>query len=509
MRLDHLIASIFNKSITKYQDKLQFTHTDIDHFCGANMLFRKRLTLPLLTIAILMLLFLSQQHPDSLPVTEAQSSAAACDQLVQTALESVANNCLDIGRNEVCYGNRLVSATFADPDDPNNFFEAPGDIVSLTALDAIITRPVDIDSDEWGIALMDLAADLPDGDDSMRIVLFGDVEVAPVQPTLVENVPTCTYTNTADSSMNMRSGPGTAFSPVDILEQGDSVVIMGQDSSGDWVRSSRGWVYEPFGTLVCGSTTLRTIENTDDSYVAPMQSFSLQINEDAQCQTAPSGMLVQTPSGQTANIMVNNIEVRVGSTAFIGLPLEPNEDETIKGLVVATIEGNVSLTIGRQTQGLVAGTQIEVATDAEGTNSFVTARTPFDASAYHLDDLLSSTLPISVPVPPPVGITSGSGGSAGGSSGGNRLAVANVRCQVGQNPGSAAQYFSSDNATITSISTRSSGSGAATKTLETLVTSRSISYQFHCNAVGTTTFTTTITDSRGRTVTSSFTVTVR
>ncbi len=456
-------------------------------------------------IALSILIFvLLMSHNSSVPnnVSHAQTSDAACNDLVESALDSVANTCLNIGLNEVCYGNDHVSATL---NDSSMFFEAPGDIVPVTALDAIITRPVDLEANEWGIALMNLEADLPDGNDSMRIVLFGDVEVTPTQVELIDDAPTCVYSNTANDSMNMRAGPGTSYQVVDILDQGDTLITTGQNTTGDWVRSARGWVYAPFGTLDCGENTLRTIEDAADVYTSPMQAFTLQVSEDAQCQSAPSGMLVQTASGQTANIMVNNIEMRIGSTAFIGLPPSSDEDADLEKLIVATIEGDVSLTLSTRTQSLIAGTQIIVQTNTDGHVSFAGARSPFDASSYNLEGLLSSTLPTAVAVPPPIGID---GTSSGGGGSGNQLSVPNVRCRVGQNPGSAAQYFSGDGATIVDERTTRSG-GAATITFETLTSSRSISYIFSCNSVGVSTFTTTITDSNGRTLSDTFTVTVQ
>src|SRR5690606_20322954 len=106
--------------------------------------------------------------------------------LVEQALQEVANSCIDIGRNEVCYGNDKVSAVLKDE---SLFFEAKGDIVPVAAIESIITRPADLENGEWGVALMDIQADLPqDSSDSVRIVLLGGVDVSPTVSEPVENV---------------------------------------------------------------------------------------------------------------------------------------------------------------------------------------------------------------------------------------------------------------------------------------------------------------------------------
>ncbi len=280
-------------------------------------------------------------------ITTAQDDTAACDTLIESALQEVANTCINIGRNEICYGFDPVSAVLRDD---TLFFDAPGDIVPVTAIESIITRPSDPDTGEWGIALMDVQADLPT-DDSIRIVLFGGVDLAPAveAPT---DLPTCTFVNTSGNNLNMRAVPDLDGSIVDILDNGDDLEIYGQ--SGDWLRSSRGWVFAPIGTLDCGSVTLTEITDTADAYTAPMQAFTLQVDEAARCQAAPSGLMIQSPEGQTANLMVNSVELRVGSTALVTM----TDDNG--WLVVNNYAGDVSMTVGNETTSLSEDTQAGV-----------------------------------------------------------------------------------------------------------------------------------------------------
>ncbi len=280
-------------------------------------------------------------------------SGDSCDTLIQEALQLSANFCLDLGRNEACYGYHAVSAVLTNPDVQ---FAERGDIVDVTDLDTVITRPIDPATGEWGIVMMNLDADLPDtSGETVRLLLFGGVEITPDSPdALVENRPVVQVTNTNDNNLNMRSGPGQEFPVVDILDMGDSVAFYGRNAAGDWLRSSRGWVYAPLASVDGDVSTLQLINSTEDSYVAPMQSFALQMDEAANCAAAPSGLLVQTPSGQTANLMVNNVEIRIGSTAYI----RTRENNT--ELVVGNIQGDVHVISGNFDQPIPEGAQVGI-----------------------------------------------------------------------------------------------------------------------------------------------------
>jgi hypothetical protein len=89
-----------------------------------------------------------------------------------------------------------------------------------------------------------------------------------------------------------------------------------------------------------------------------MQAFTLRMDESARCQSAPSGMMVQTTGGQTANLMVNNVEIRLGSTAF--LTLRSNR------LTVSNIQGDVQVTSRGTTRHVPRGRQSYVEFDEDG-----------------------------------------------------------------------------------------------------------------------------------------------
>lgn len=276
--------------------------------------------------------------------SHAQDDASvACDALVDEALGLVADTCAGIGRNEICYGHDFITAAL---NDPSLFFSQRGDIVPISAIDTLLTSNVDLDTGTWGVAMANVQADLPDSSEGVTILLFGGAELTPAT-TELETLPACTFTPSADS--DLYAGPGTDYSAVDTAVAGEALTVYSEYSDGAWYRSARGWIAAA-GSLACADgVSLLVVDETSASYQAPGQSFALTVDEDANCESVPSGLLIQTPDGQTANLLVNGVELQLGSTAY--LRVDNDNDE----LVIASIEGNVRVTGERVTQELVVG----------------------------------------------------------------------------------------------------------------------------------------------------------
>src|SRR5215207_8431591 len=92
--------------------------------------------------------------------TNAQEEPS-CPSLVEQALSSVGGNCGDLARNSACYGYNDVTATFEETTAPVSF-AAPSDRAELITLASIGTSPMDTALEKWGIALMNLQANLPE-----------------------------------------------------------------------------------------------------------------------------------------------------------------------------------------------------------------------------------------------------------------------------------------------------------------------------------------------------------
>lgn len=101
-----------------------------------------------------------------------------CNVLVNRALETLNANCASVERNQACYGYDRVDATFVE-EASADVFTQPSDIADLALFSALQTAPFDETSDEWGVALMKIQANLPGtlpGQNVMMVVM-GDAKV--------------------------------------------------------------------------------------------------------------------------------------------------------------------------------------------------------------------------------------------------------------------------------------------------------------------------------------------
>ncbi|MCB9435654.1 MAG: SH3 domain-containing protein [Anaerolineales bacterium] len=278
----------------------------------------------LLGISLVGLLALSTQEPAA---HSQDSGDVACDALVTEALQVLGTACTEVGRNEACYGHSRVAATFREDVDGVTFATS-GDTTALTNLEALVTEPLDMDAGTWGVALMRLQADLPesDPDSAMTLILFGDTEVTNAVDLNTADFPTCVIENASLSNMNMRSGPGLNRQITSVFPRGEAGQAVGRSDDNDWVRilynGSLGWIFVRNMQLDCEIETLRV---TDEDapltgfYDKPMQAFTLQSGGDSACAAAPNGLLIESPEGQRAHVMVNGIEMEFASAGFLSI----------------------------------------------------------------------------------------------------------------------------------------------------------------------------------------------
>jgi uncharacterized protein YraI len=307
-----------------------------------------------------------------------------CPTIVQTALANVDELCSDTARNEACYGSLTLTAE-AQPDAVDFAFDAPGDIANVADIQSLTLSPMDESTGEWGVSLMRLQANLPDTlpGQNVTVLLFGDVEIKPVQ-----SPPEISVTVGAENSVNVRSGPSTNDSVVGALAAGTTAAANGRNAAGDWLRvripdGGLGWV---FAELVSGDASTLDVVSADDSAFTPMQAFYFQSGiGDAPCAEAPdSGILIQTPKGlgQIA-LTVNEVNISLGSTAY--LQAQPGDVMTI-----SVLEGQATVSAFDVTQTVPAGSQATVPLD----ENLAASGPPTETQPYIEDDL--QTLPVDV-----------------------------------------------------------------------------------------------------------------
>lgn len=320
-----------------------------------------------------------------------------CTTQVADALALVDQSCEDMGRNELCYGNTSVSVTGLDEGAA---FSQPGDVVSILDIASVRTGPY-AEPDEWGIAVMQVQANLPDTlpGANVTFLLFGEGEVRNA------GSPVVSLSASTAGGLNVRGGPSTNFAVVGGVQANETVDLIGRNVAGDWVYfvtgEQSGWLFASLLQIEGDVMTLDEVPNDFEggSPYAPMQAvyFSSGIAEST-CRELPhDGILIQTPDyPQPIELIVNDVEIRLSSTAYL-------QAEAGNEMVIYLVEGFAFVTSNGVTVNLPAGAETRIPIDdqlrATGTPSPPASYVPQDVTAAPVS-VLPDAISVATPAAP-------------------------------------------------------------------------------------------------------------
>ncbi len=171
-------------------------------------------------VLAVLLVFSVLSLTDKTASVQAQTeSDPSCPLLVQQALTDLGNNCTGIGRNSACYGYNRVEASFSQAV-PEGYFSHPADTTEMATIRTIQTAPLDLSTSEWGIAVLNVQANVPDTlpGQAVTFLLLGDTQVENAVP------PEATYTGPAtailQSETNLYENPAADASIIGQIAAG-------------------------------------------------------------------------------------------------------------------------------------------------------------------------------------------------------------------------------------------------------------------------------------------------
>ncbi|MCL4248490.1 MAG: procyclic acidic repetitive family protein [Anaerolineae bacterium] len=286
-----------------------------------------------------------------------------CTALVQEALVAIGNNCAELGRNSACYGYNQVQATFIG-QKPVDFFTQPADQAQVFDIQELNTAPLNVTSAEWGIAVLNVQANLPDSipGEAVRFLLFGDVTVENAVDPSAETMSSPVADVMTINDVAMRTRPTSQANVSAEIPANTQLQADQRSVDGDWIRvvynDLAGWV--PLDALDAADA-LDTLLTADRTPYTPMQAFRLRTNlMGISCTDAPPSLAVmQGPQHMTINLNVNGANLTVGST----IALWTADTSAGSIMVLAVIDGGVYLDDGTY---IPAGFIAQVALDAAG-----------------------------------------------------------------------------------------------------------------------------------------------
>ena len=236
-----------------------------------------------------------------------------CSEAVELAFASLQDNCADLPRDSLCYGNTPAQASFA-AEDFGADFTAPGALASLVGLVSLTTSA---ENGRWGVAAINIGAHQPETYEGPGIIalLAGDAAVLnDVDPAAVMLVPPPLSTIATAASVRYKN-PGVIPAPVGTLAAEEMVLVDAWDNSGDWLRVVNGgeisWVESD---MVVRLNAMDSLPRLALGAAYALQAFSLSTGTAyPECAEAEPFVAIQTPPDLPANLTINGVDIHLGS----------------------------------------------------------------------------------------------------------------------------------------------------------------------------------------------------
>ncbi|MCA9881776.1 MAG: LysM peptidoglycan-binding domain-containing protein [Anaerolineae bacterium] len=266
-----------------------------------------------------------------------------CPTIVLDALNQIGDNCTGLNRNAACYGFDRVDSTFFVPQ-PEGTFSQPTDRANLLDIATLQTYPLDMDTGQFGAAVMNVQANVPNALPGQGVVflLLGDATIEnAVQPEssakVIDSIPVPVAVDA-----NLYTSPTETANIRLVAPTGELLPIDGLTPQGLWARAIVNdeilWVRT---SDLVQSAALNALPTVGSSQRTPMQAFYFSTGIGAPaCNEAEPVIAVQSPENITVDLTVNGVDIRVGSLVTF-----QSIDETSS--LVTVHRGSVQTTTGQ------------------------------------------------------------------------------------------------------------------------------------------------------------------
>lgn len=239
-----------------------------------------------------------------------------CSETVAAAFESMRDNCADMPRDSLCYGHAPAAASFAAGDYAAEF-AAPGALAPLVGLESLSTSADAAEAEGWGVAVINIGANLPQTYEGPGIIalLAGDAAVVnELDPADVMQVG-APLSTIATEATALYKNPGVIPAPVGSLAVEELVLVDAFDNTADWLRvvneGKIAWVESEKVVRLNAMDSLPRLALGADY---AMKAFSLSTGTAfPDCSEAEPFVAIQTPPDLPANLTINGVDIHLGS----------------------------------------------------------------------------------------------------------------------------------------------------------------------------------------------------
>ncbi len=304
----------------------------------------------------------------------AAQATAICPPAVLLDFARSSSACFRLERNQACYGNGTVSATYQDEAATGAFTKA-GDIERLDQMRVISLTPSE---DEIAIVSLAVQASLKDTEaSSVMFLAFGNVTLENKVNYLAE------VAATAKGTLTIRRTPDINGDILFQLAVNKGVIANGRTADQKWLRviipdsQTYGWVATE---LVSTKQSIDVLSVVDVStpVLNPFQVVNVKTADAGLCEgKVAGGLLIQTPNIEEAvSIIINAVEVRLAGTAYL-TTLDPGL------LTINILDGKAEISNQDTMRFIPAGARLNIPVDSAGAAKDVPATAePYSAATF-------------------------------------------------------------------------------------------------------------------------------
>src|SRR5260221_11311550 len=343
--------------------------------------------------------------------------ALACNQVLPLAQKNIASKCNNLDVNQVCYANKTIAVAYPDQGAVNPVaFAQTGDIAPLSTFKSITTSPLNLETGDWGLALLKVQATVPGATagQAVTFILYGDTTVSGLGPSTNSTAaPAASCSATTQRATYLRAQPDLVSDKTQLLPAGTTTNVSERLANNTWVidnaQGKSGWLFvQNNATLSCDINNLKVLDPSSPAVLAGSGAFyfSTGIGAPSNCaHVSPGGLPVQSPSRHKGTVRAHDADNTIHSTVQITA-------KTNQNMSLSVLEGQADVDAGGQHQIATTGQKLTIPlgnSPTGGNNQGFEANgppsPPSPIPGNHLQQLcalaLSAGVEKTLPPPPP------------------------------------------------------------------------------------------------------------
>lgn len=318
-------------------------------------------TVRLVQLSIVVLIGLCLTGVIQTPSRVIAQTALTCGNVIETLQQSLAA-CTKTESGMICAGSVGVRLDMGD----GSFTQLDsGQSRGWSAVKSIQTMPLDLNSRQWGTALLRATLQNADGNQLKQpalFMLYGDAQLgfekSKATPPSIDSAFRCTATTTRASQV--RAFPNTSGGVIDTLPTNEPLTLLGLSDDGNWVltdgKTKAGWVSRSNLKSDCDLGKLAVVDPEKPATFGDFPNLILKADgtgTNACRDIPPAGLLVQSPVGRSVQFNLNGSLVTVtGSAVFMA-----KANNYLRG---ALISGTLDVQVNGKTQNVDEGQQVSI-----------------------------------------------------------------------------------------------------------------------------------------------------